>query len=160
LLKRIVLGTVRSAPQTDEGPMLSYSRTVEIGWGDCDASGLIHTERYFALFDGNMWIMLAQILELPLRHLLGTFGAAGFPTVDLTGKFLAPSTLGDKLEVETTILELRKSSFSVRHRALKDGDLRAESMDTRVWVRRSSDDPAKIEALPLPAKLVERFRAA
>jgi hypothetical protein len=29
-----------------------------------------------------------------------------------------------------------------------------------VWVRRSSDDPAKIEALPLPAKLVERFRAA
>jgi 4-hydroxybenzoyl-CoA thioesterase len=107
-----------------------------------------------------MWIMLAQILELPLRQLLGTFGAAGFPTVDLTGKFLAPSTLGDKLEVETTILELRKSSFSVRHRALKDGDLRAESMDTRVWVRRSSDDPAKIEALPLPAKLVERFRAA
>ena len=138
--------------------MLSYSRTVEIGWGDCDASGLIHTERYFALFDGNMWIMLAQILELPLRHLLGTFGAAGFPTVDLTGKFLAPSTLGDKLEDRS--LELRKSSFSVRHRALKDGDLRAESMDTRVWVRCSSDDPAKIKALPLPAKLVERFRAA
>ena len=140
--------------------MLSYARTVEIGWGDCDASGLVHTERYFALFDANLWLMLAQILGLPMRHVLDTFGAAGFPTVDLTGKFLVPSTVGDVLKIETTILELRKSSFDVRHRASMDGELRAESMDTRVWVRRNSDDPARIEALPLPAKLVERFQAS
>jgi 4-hydroxybenzoyl-CoA thioesterase len=79
--------------------------------------------------------------------------------VDLTGKFLIPSTLGDVLKIESTILELRRSSFSVRHRASKDNELRAESMDTRVWVRRSADDPGKIEALALPAKLVERFQA-
>ena len=41
--------------------MLHYSRTVEIEWGDCDASGLMHTERYFALFDGNLWRMLEQV---------------------------------------------------------------------------------------------------
>jgi 4-hydroxybenzoyl-CoA thioesterase len=140
--------------------MLSYARTVEIGWGDCDASGLVHTERYFALFDGNLWLMLAQILGLPMRHVLDTFGAAGFPTVDLKGKFLMPSTVGDVLEIETTILDLRKSSFDVRHRASNGGELRAESTDTRVWVRRNSDDPAKIEALQLPARLVEHFRAS
>jgi 4-hydroxybenzoyl-CoA thioesterase len=139
--------------------MLSFSRIVEIGFGDCDASGLVHTERYFALFDGNMWTMLARILEVPVQRLMGTFGAAGFPTVDLTGKFLAPSTLGELLEVETTILEIRKSSFQVRHRARKDGELRAESLDTRVWVRRGAGDPEKIEPLALPPKLVERFRA-
>ena len=139
--------------------MISYARTVEIGWGDCDASGLIHTERYFALFDGNLWLMLAEVLGQPLRHLLGTFGASGFPTVDLTGKFLTPSTLGDVLTIESTIIELRRSSFSVRHRASKGKELRAESMDTRVWVRRSADDPGKIEALALPARLVERFQA-
>jgi 4-hydroxybenzoyl-CoA thioesterase len=140
--------------------MLSYRRTIEIEWGDCDASGLLHTERYFALFDGNMWRMLEQILELPKRHLLGTYGAAGFPTVDLKGKFLMPSMLGDVLDIESTILALRRSSFDVRHRAAKDGELRAESFDTRVWVRRSPGDPGKIEAQPLPAQLVERFEAA
>jgi 4-hydroxybenzoyl-CoA thioesterase len=139
--------------------MLSYSRIVEIGFGDCDASGLLHTERYFALFDGNIWMMLARVLEVPVQHLMKTFGAAGFPTVNLTGKFLAPSALGDVLEVESTILELRRSSFNVRHRASQDGELRAESLDTRVWVRRSADDPGKIEPLPLPPELVDRFRA-
>jgi 4-hydroxybenzoyl-CoA thioesterase len=139
--------------------MLSYSRIVEIGFGDCDASGLLHTERYFALFDGNIWMMLARVLEVPMQHLMKTFGAAGFPTVNLTGKFLAPSALGDVLEVESTILELRRSSFNVRHRASQDGELRAESLDTRVWVRRSADDPGKIEPLPLPPELVDRFRA-
>jgi len=138
--------------------MLSYTRTVEIEWGDCDASGLVHTERYFALFDGNIWLLLEQVLALPMRQLLSTHGANGFPTVDLTGKFLTPSTIGDVLEIETSILELRRSSFDVRHRAHKDGDLRAEGRDTRVWVRRNPDDPTRIEAQPLPALLVERFR--
>jgi len=140
--------------------MLSYSRTVEIEWGDCDASGLLHTERYFALFDGNMWHMLERALELPKGHLLATYGAAGFPTVDLKTKFPVPSRLGDVLDIESTILALRRSSFDVRHEARKDGELRAESLDTRVWVGRSPTDPRRIEAQPLPAKLVERFRAA
>jgi 4-hydroxybenzoyl-CoA thioesterase len=140
--------------------MLSYTRTVKIEWGDCDASGLVHTERYFALFDGNIWLMLEQVLALPMRRLLSTYGANGFPTVDLKSKFLTPSTLGDTLEIETTIVELRRSSFDVRHQARKDGELRAEGLDTRVWVRRSPDDPAKIEAQPLPQQLVERFRAS
>jgi 4-hydroxybenzoyl-CoA thioesterase len=139
--------------------MLSYTRTIEIEWGDCDASGLVHTERYFALFDGNLWLMLEQVLAVPMRRLMSTYGASGFPTVDLKGKFLTPSTLGDRLEIETTIVELRRSSFDVRHRARKDGELRAEGFDTRVWVRRSPDDPGKIEAQPVPPQLVERFRA-
>src|SRR5262245_48979852 len=98
-----ITGTVVAAlhPKTAalRGSMLSYTRTVEIDWGDCDASGLLHTERYFALFDGNMWRMLEQILALPKQQLLGTFGAAGFPTVDLKGKFLTPSQLGDVLDL-------------------------------------------------------------
>jgi 4-hydroxybenzoyl-CoA thioesterase len=140
--------------------MLSYRRTVEIEWGDCDASGLLHTERYFALFDGNMWLMLEEVLALPKRHLLGTFGAAGFPTVDLKTKFLTPSLLGDVLDIETTILALRRTSFDVRHRAHKGGELRAEGFDTRVWVSRSPDDPEKIVAQPLPPGLVQRFADA
>ena len=139
--------------------MLSFSRTVEIGFGDCDASGLVHTERYFALFDTNIWMMLARTLDVPVQRLMKTFGAAGFPTVDLTGKFFAPSAFGDVIEVESTILEMRKSSFNVRHRARKDGELRAESLDTRVWVGRSAADPGKIAPLQLPPKLVDRFRA-
>jgi 4-hydroxybenzoyl-CoA thioesterase len=139
--------------------MLRFSRTVEIGFGDCDASGLVHTERYFALFDTNIWMMLARALEVPVQHLMKTFGAAGFPTVDLTGKFFAPTGLGEVLEVESTIVEMRKSSFNVRHRARKDGELRAEGLDTRVWVRRSAADPEKIEPQPLPPKLIEHFRA-
>jgi 4-hydroxybenzoyl-CoA thioesterase len=139
--------------------MLSFSRTFEIGFGDCDASGLLHTERYFALFDGNIWMMLARVLEVPMQRLMKTFGAAGFPTVNLTGKFLTPSTLGEVLDVESTIFEMGRSSFNVRHRARKDGELRAESLDTRVWVRRNADDPGKIEPLALPPVLVDRFRA-
>jgi 4-hydroxybenzoyl-CoA thioesterase len=138
--------------------MLHFSRTVEIEWGDCDASGLMHTERYFALFDGNLWRMLEQVLEQPMGRVLGAFGASGFPTVDLRGNFPVRSTLGDILEIETTITALRRSSFDVTHRARKGDELHAEGFDTRVWVRRSGEDPTRIEAQALPTPLVDSFR--
>ena len=93
-----------------------------------------------------------------MRHVLGAFGASGFPTVDLRGNFPVRSTLGDILEIETTITGLRRSSFDVTHRARKGDELHAEGFDTRVWVRRSGEDPTKIEAQALPTPLVDSFR--
>ena len=154
MIGSVILGTVRDtrAAGGRGETMLSYNRTVEIEWGDCDASGLLHTERYFALFDGNMWHMLERCARVAQTAFARDVWRRRIPDCRPHDKFLAPSMLGDVLHVESTILELRRSSFDVRHQARKDGELRAESLDTRVWVGRSPDRPAPDRSTAAPGK--------
>ena len=46
------------------------------------------------------------------------------------------------MTIETTFAEFRRSSFEVRHRLLKDGELAVEGFETRVWAGRHPEDPA------------------
>jgi 4-hydroxybenzoyl-CoA thioesterase len=62
--------------------------------------------------------------------------------------------------IETTITEIKRSSFSVTHRILKDGQLVVEGFETRVWVGRDPADPDKIRAKPLPEEIVARLKGA
>jgi 4-hydroxybenzoyl-CoA thioesterase len=61
--------------------------------------------------------------------------------------------------IETTITEIKRSSFSVTHRILKDGELAVEGFETRVWVARDPADPDKIKAKALPQEIVAKLRA-
>jgi 4-hydroxybenzoyl-CoA thioesterase len=38
-----------------------------------------------------------------------------------------------------------------------DGDLAVECVDTRVWVERDPDDPAKIRSVPIPPEVIAKF---
>jgi 4-hydroxybenzoyl-CoA thioesterase len=85
---------------------------------------------------------------------------AGYPMVDTRARFLIPTRFGDDTVIETTISELKRSSFSLTHRLLKDGELAVEGFETRVWVGRDPQDPDKITAKPIPQDVVERLSRA
>lgn len=79
--------------------------------------------------------------------------------VDTRARFFLPSTFEDKLTIESTVLEFRRSSFDVRHRMLKNGALAVEGFETRVWTVRDSDDPQRLRSAPIPAEVIARFRS-
>jgi 4-hydroxybenzoyl-CoA thioesterase len=54
---------------------------------------------------------------------------------------------------------VRRSSFRIRHRLLKDGRLAVEGNETRVWVVRDPARPGRYKAQPLPADVAARFTA-
>jgi len=137
--------------------MLVHRRRVTIEWGDCDSAGIVFYPRYFAIFDWSTATLLAHALGMKKPQIIEHYGIAGIPMVDTRGKFYVPSSYGDEVVIESRVEKFGRSSFDVYHRLLKDAALGAECWETRVWVARHPDDPKRIQAVPIPDEVKEKF---
>jgi 4-hydroxybenzoyl-CoA thioesterase len=140
--------------------MRTNSRNVRIEWGDCDPMGIVFFPRYFAIFDESTAYLFESVFGLTKYQLNEAFDFAGFPLVDARARFVVPSRYGDDVVVESTIGEFRNSSFDVKHRLLRSGELAVEGFETRVWVIRDPVDPRRLKSQPIPREVKERFAAA
>ena len=136
--------------------MLVNTRAVRIEWGDCDPAGIIFYPRYFALFDACTSALIERALGMTKQDYLKVYDFSGHPLVNTHSRFLVATTFGDDVTIETTVTDIRRSSFDVRHRLFKNGTLAVEGMETRVWVR---GDPTNgtMRAAPLPQAVIDRL---
>ena len=139
--------------------MPTYVRNTRIEWGDCDPAGIVFYPRFFAMFDSCTTAMFSQALGMSKFQFIKHYSFLGYPMVDTRARFIKPAKFGDDVTVETTITEFRRSSFDVRHRLMNGGELAVECCDTRVWAARDPNDPEKIKAHPIPAEVIEKFKA-
>jgi 4-hydroxybenzoyl-CoA thioesterase len=136
--------------------MLVNSRVVRIEWGDCDPAGIVFYPRYFAFFDACTSALIERALGMTKQDYLKAYDFAGHPLVKAHSRFLIPLRFGDDVTIESTVSEVRRSSFDVRHRLRKNGALAVEGFETRVWVQ---GDPAngQMKAMPVPQAVIERL---
>jgi 4-hydroxybenzoyl-CoA thioesterase len=137
--------------------MLSNTLDRRIEWGDCDPAGIVFNPRYFAFFDhGSAMLIEAAGWTKPV--LIQTFGIVGIPLVDTRAKFLAPCAFGDDVKITSTFVEVRRSSFDIRHE-LRRGDLLCvEGLETRVWTGRDLET-GRLKSEPIPEIVVERMNS-
>ena len=138
--------------------MLTNRRDVRIVWGDCDPAGIVFYPRYFEMFDTSTTALFERALGMTKFQFVKAYNSVGYPMVDTRARFLLPTRYGDDVVIETTVTEIRRSSFDIRHRLMKDGELAIEGFETRVWVERDPADPDKIKAKPLPPDMVAKLR--
>jgi 4-hydroxybenzoyl-CoA thioesterase len=134
--------------------MLVNSRDVEIEWGDCDAAGIVFYPRYFAMFDASTAYLLEKALGCKKIAWTKKYGIVGIPMVDTGAKFSIPSRYGDVITIESRAVDIRRSSFDIEHRVLKDGKLAIEGHETRVWTGRDPSDTSRIKAVAIPDEVV------
>jgi 4-hydroxybenzoyl-CoA thioesterase len=139
--------------------MLTNRRDVRIVWGDCDPAGIVFYPRYFEMFDTSTTALFERALGMTKYQFVKAYESVGYPMVDTRARFLLPTRYGDDVVIETTVTEIRRSSFDIRHRLMKDGELAVEGFETRVWVERDPADPDKIKAKPLPPDMVVKLSA-
>jgi len=132
--------------------MLKNRKKIHIEWGDCDPAGIVYYPRYFAYFD-NCTAALFAAAGFPKHEMLRRYNIVGIPMVDTRARFLAPSRFGDDVEVESAIVEWRRSSFDVEHRLYRGQELAVECFETRVWAARSGESD-KIEGQPVPEEVI------
>lgn len=138
--------------------MLVHRRTVTIEWGDCDAAGIVFYPRFFAMFDWSTAMLFAHALGMRKPEIIQRYGIAGIPMVDTRAKFFVPASYGDEVMIESRVQKFGRSSFDVYHRLLKGEALGAECWETRVWVGRDPNDPARLKAVPIPEAVKEKFQ--
>ena len=134
-------------------------REIMAEWGDCDPAGFVFSSRFFVYFDTSSWLMFQAVLGVAPPDLAPAFDISGIPLVDARVNIIAPVKFGDVIEILSNVSEFRRSSFSVQHHLLVKGDLVVEGSETRVWASADKDDPSRLKSRPIPADVVERFKA-
>jgi 4-hydroxybenzoyl-CoA thioesterase len=137
--------------------MLRNIRTTRIEWGDCDPAGIIFYPRYFAMFDAATTYLLERAIGMSKFEYLKAYNFLGHPIVETRARFRIPTRYGDEVTIETAVVACGRSSMKIEHRLAKAGVLAAEGFETRVFVARDPDDPARMKSQPIPAEVVARL---
>jgi 4-hydroxybenzoyl-CoA thioesterase len=138
--------------------MFTRTTNVEIQFGDCDPAGIVYYPNYFRFFDNATAALLSAAFAMHKRNWLEHFGIAGIPMVDTGARFIKPSRFGDVVDIRSEIIELGRSSFSVKHTLLRDGEIAIEAHEKRVWVVR--DEAGGIRSAPLPEDVRQKLSAS
>ncbi len=120
-----------------------------IEFGDCDPAGIVYFPRYLEWFDAALQNHF-RACGLAKADIVSKYGFVAFPVVDLKVTYSTTSTFHEEVIIETTILEMRRSSFVIRHRLLRGEIVAVESIETRVWAQRRPDDETKFQGVPIP----------
>jgi 4-hydroxybenzoyl-CoA thioesterase len=137
-----------------------FRRQFPIEWGHCDPAGIVFNSRFFEFFDRSAWLMFEAALGVSPHELSKAFGIVGIPLVESQAKFLAPAKFGDIADMESRIVEMRRSSFDVEHRMFIDGTLAVEGLEKRVWAGKHPDDPLRMKARAIPDEVISKFKNA
>ena len=138
--------------------MLTSRHQVTIEWGDCDPAGIVYFPNYFSYFDSSTNALFLRALGFTKYEMMRKYDIVGIPLVDARATFIVPSVFGDVVTIESSIAEIKRSSFRMVHRLLRGETLAVEGHETRVWVGRDPANPDKLKSRPIPAEVVERLR--
>ena len=133
--------------------MLVNRRTLRIEWGQCDPAGIVFYPQYLIIFDTSTGWLFERTGLTPLA-MRKKYGIVGIPIVEVRARFLVPCRFDDEVIVESEVSEWGRSSFTVRHRVLKEGKLALEGFEKRVWAAPHPERPGAIQAQPVPPEII------
>jgi len=133
--------------------MLVNRRTLRIEWGQCDPAGIVFYPQYLIIFDSSTGWLFERTGLTPLA-MRRKYGIVGMPIVEVSARFVKPCRFDDEVVVESEIGEWGRSSFTVRHRLLRDGELALEGFEKRVWAAPHPERAGEIQAQAIPAEIV------
>jgi 4-hydroxybenzoyl-CoA thioesterase len=137
--------------------MLTNTRLIRVQWGDCDPAGIVFYPRYFEWFDAGTILLFEKATGLTKIKMLEKYGGAGLALIEASAKFAVPSQYGDDIEIETSVKEFGRSSFSMLHRVTKAGVPALEGHEKRVWTVRDPGDKNRLRSGPIPAEVLAGF---
>jgi 4-hydroxybenzoyl-CoA thioesterase len=138
--------------------MFVNCREVTIEWGHCDPAGIVFFPNYLAFFDAATNALFLRALGLSKYELIKKYGITGIPLVDVGARFFIPSVFGEVVTIESTVAEIKRSSFRMQHRLLKGDALAVEGHEIRVWTGRDPEDPDKLKSRPIPDEVIGKLR--
>jgi 4-hydroxybenzoyl-CoA thioesterase len=135
-----------------------YRRRFGIEWGHCDPAGIVFNSRFFEFFDRSAWLMLEAALGVAPHELYRVYDIIGIPLVDAQARFRFPAKFGDTVEMESRIVETRRSSFDMEHKLFVGTTLAVEGLEKRVWAGKHPDDPSRMKARAIPPEVIAKFK--
>ena len=125
-------------------PYLTNITTRRIEWGECDPAGIVFYPRYFAMFDNATTLLFSAALGMTKYEFLDEIRLRRLPDGRTRARFLVPARFGDDVTIETSITEIKRSSFQITHHLKKRWRARGRGLrDPRVDRARSGRSRAR-----------------
>ena len=130
----------------------SFTRSVQVRFGDCDPAGIVFYPRYFEMFNNLVEDWCAYGLGTSFQELIQV-RELGLPAVSINTDFAATSKLGDELRAELSVQKIGSSSITAAIQLLgSDGGVRVRATLVLVLM-----DLKKACATPIPDAMRERI---
>ena len=100
-----------------------FKKVKKIRIQHCDPGGIVFTPRYFDLVVEMMEDWFAEALGYPFAQMLGE-DQAGTPAMRIDARFHRPSRLGDELEFQLGVRQLRRNTALLEITGFCDGQKR------------------------------------
>jgi 4-hydroxybenzoyl-CoA thioesterase len=128
---------------------------VTIQFGDCDPAGIVFFPNFSRWMDAASLSFFMQCGLPPWRELVKTRGIVGTPLLEIHTKFTTAATYGEEIVVGTHVESWRNKTFTQVHRITRarpggGEDLICEGRETRAFVRRDTENPDRLRAMPVP----------
>ena len=133
--------------------MLVNRRTLRIEWGQCDPAGIVFYPQYLIIFDTATGYLFERTGLSPAA-MRKKYAIVGMPVVEVGVRFVQPCRFDDTVVVESEVGEWGRSSFTVRHRILKEGELALDGFEKRVWAGPHPERPGAIKARTVPDEII------
>jgi 4-hydroxybenzoyl-CoA thioesterase len=133
--------------------MLVNRRALRIEWGQCDPAGIVFYPQYLIMFDTSTGWLFERIGLSP-SAMRKKYGIVGMPVVEVGARFVMPCRFDDDVSVESEVSEWGRSSFTVRHRIFKAGELALDGFEKRVWAAPHPERAGAIKAQAVPAEII------
>jgi 4-hydroxybenzoyl-CoA thioesterase len=133
--------------------MLVNRRALRIEWGQCDPVGIVFYPQYLIIFDTSTGWLFERTGLRPLA-MRRKYGIVGLPIVEVGARFIKPCRFDDDVVAESEISEWGRSSFTVRHRLLRNGELAVDGFEKRVWAAAHPEQEGAIQARPVPDEII------
>ncbi|RTL72261.1 MAG: acyl-CoA thioesterase [Hyphomicrobiales bacterium] len=138
--------------------MLKNVHRIRIEWGDCDPAGIVFYPRYFEWFDRCTHHLFEAATGMIKKDMLEKYGGAGIALLEARAEFKMSSHYGEDIDVESEVVEFRRSSFFLEHRVTKKGEPMLKGYETRLWTVRHPEDPARLKSAPMPTEIIAAFQ--
>jgi 4-hydroxybenzoyl-CoA thioesterase len=134
-----------------------YSRQLKIEWGQCDPAGIVFAPRYLDMF-AESTVRMFEWTGLPRkREMLREMNVIGYPLIDVSARFLRPTTYGDEVMIQTAAPVFGNSSFTVEHRLMLDRTVCVECTEKRVWAGPDPERAGGIRGVRVPDSIRALF---
>lgn len=146
-------------PEFVAGEFFVNRRDMVVEWGHCDPAGIVFHPRFVEYFDWCCHLLMEAATGMTKAQMGQAYDFAGIPIVELKTKFIGQVTYGDRISIFSTISELKRSSFEVRHALVNGGAVAVECTQTRVWCGHDPANPKRLKSRPMPDEVVAKLRA-
>jgi 4-hydroxybenzoyl-CoA thioesterase len=102
---------------------MAYQTTALVRFAHVDAAGIVFYPRYFEMVNGAVEDFFEQRVGVNF-HDMHLVRGLGVPTVKIEGEFVAPSRLGDLLNISLNVLRVGNSSAALGLKFTCKGEMR------------------------------------